>query len=67
MVTEMKKQRFKAELLSGHKGAAVEIPFDPEKQWALPPKQLWRGRHGYSVQADLNGASFETFIVPREM
>ena len=61
----MKKERFKAELLPGHKVGAVEVPFDPAKQWAIPPKQLWRGRHGHSVQADLNGACFETFIVPR--
>lgn len=62
----MKRKRFKGELLSGHKGAAaVEVPFDPEEQWAIAPKQLWRGRHGHSVQADLNGARFETFIVPR--
>ncbi len=61
----MKRERFKAELLPGHKGAAVEVPFDPAKQWAIPRKQLWRGRHGHSVRADLNGACFETFIVPR--
>ena len=61
----MKKQRFKAELLPGHKGAAIEVPFDPAKEWAIPPSRLWRGRHGHSVHADLNGACFETFIVPR--
>ena len=61
----MSKDRFKGELLSGHKGAAVEVPFDPAKQWAIAPKQLWRGRHGHSVQAKMNGAPFETFIVPR--
>jgi len=61
----MKKKRFKAELLAGHKGCAVEVPFDPEQQWAIQPRQLWKGRHGHSVQADLNGARFETFIVPR--
>ena len=61
----MKRNRFKGELLAGHKGGAVEVPFDPAVQWAIPPKQLWRGRHGHSVHADLNGARFETFIVPR--
>jgi hypothetical protein len=29
-MTGMKKVRFKAELLAGHKGGAVEVPFDPE-------------------------------------
>jgi hypothetical protein len=61
----MTKERFKGELLSGHKGGAVEVPFDPAKQWAIPPRRLWKGRHGHSVQAKLNGARFETFIVPR--
>ena len=61
----MKRKRFKAEVLVGHKGCAVEVPFNPEEQWAIEPRQLWKGRHGHSVQADLNGARFETFIVPR--
>ena len=61
----MKRARFKGELLPGHKGGAVEVPFDPAKRWAIAPKQLWRGRHGHSVHADLNGARFDTFIVPR--
>ena len=61
----MKRNSFKGELLAGHKGSAVEVPFDPAKQWAIASKQLWRGRHGHSVQANLNGARFETFIVPR--
>src|SRR6185503_14053113 len=27
--------RFEAELLRGHKGAAVEVPFDPAVRWSL--------------------------------
>ena len=61
----MNREKFKGELLTGHKEAAVEVPFDPAKHWAIPPKQLWRGRHGHSVRAKMNGAPFETFIVPR--
>jgi hypothetical protein len=62
----MKKKRFKAVVLSGHKEDAVEVPFDPALEWGLPPKPLWRGRRGHSVVATVNGFSFESVIVPRQ-
>jgi hypothetical protein len=61
-----KKKKFKAEVLSGHKQLAVEVPFDPAKEWGIPPKPLWRGRRGHFVNARLNGFSFESSIVPRQ-
>lgn len=60
------KKKFKGEVLSGHKEDAVEVPFDPEKEWGIPPKPLWRGRRGYFVNATVNGSSFESSIVPRQ-
>ena len=62
----MRKKSFKAELLSGHKDQAVEVPFDPEQEWGLQPKPLWRGRRGHLVCATVNGVSFESSIVPRQ-
>lgn len=62
----MTKKKFKAELLSGHKEAAVEVPFDPVQEWGLEPKPLWRGRRGHSVDATVNGFSFASSIVPRQ-
>jgi ribosomal protein L21E len=62
----MKKTTFKAEVLSGHKEDAVEVPFDPAKEWGIPPKSLWRGRRGHVVNATVNGFSFESSIVPRQ-
>lgn len=62
----MKKKKFKAEVLSGHKEVAVEVPFDPEIEWGIPPKPLWRGRRGHFVNATVNGFSFESSIVPRQ-
>jgi hypothetical protein len=62
----MKKKKFKAEVLSGHKEDAVEVPFDPAKEWGIPPKPLWRGRRGHFVNATVNGFSFESSIVPRQ-
>ena len=62
----MKKRRFKAEVQSGHKEAAVEVPFDSAQVWGLPPRPLWRGRRGHVVSGSLNGSRFEeSFIVPR--
>jgi hypothetical protein len=62
----MQPKRFKAEVLTGHKGEAVEVPFDPVKEWGILPKPLWRGRRGHSVSAIINDYSFETAIVPRQ-
>jgi hypothetical protein len=62
----MKRKQFKAELLSGHKDNAIEVPFDPAGVWGIPPKPLWRGRRGHEVHGKLNGLSFESCIVPRQ-
>jgi ribosomal protein L21E len=62
----MNQKKFKAEVLSGHKEDAVEVPFDPAKEWGIPPKPLWRGRRGHVVNATVNGFSFESSIVPRQ-
>lgn len=61
-----RKKKFKAEVMSGHKDCAVEVPFDPAIQWGLEPKALWRGRRGHAVNAVVNGLGFESFIVPRQ-
>jgi hypothetical protein len=62
----MIKKKFKAEVISGHKGDAVEVPFDPAKEWNITPKPLWHGRRGHAVTATVNGLSFESVIVPRQ-
>jgi len=62
----MKQKRFKAEVLSGHKEDALEVPFDPAQEWGIPAKPLWRGRRGHAVSATVNGFSFAGSIVPRQ-
>ena len=62
----MKRKRFKAEVLSGHKEDAVEVPFDPTREWGVSARPLWRGRRGHAVNATINGFSFESAIVPRQ-
>jgi hypothetical protein len=63
--SHMKRKQFKAEVLSGHKDNAVEVPFDPSDVWDIAPK-LWLGRRGHEVQGCLNGFPFESCIVPRQ-
>jgi hypothetical protein len=61
----MKETRFTATLLEGHKGGAFEVPFDPNEKWSIPDMPLRKGRRGHRVQGTINGAAFESAIVPR--
>src|SRR5258706_13125679 len=76
---EMKKQqRFEAEILTGHKGDAVVVPFNPARVWDAKAAEVPRPwRVGYLVLGTLNGCPFEGWIgfrwgrffmlVPREL
>ncbi len=61
----MKATQFQAPLLSGHKGAAVEVPFDPSAKWQTPSQQIRPGRRGYFASATLDGKKFDSAIVAR--
>ena len=61
----MSRERFESVVLPGHKGAAVEVPFDPAQKWSIPARKLWLGRRGHPVHGTLNGVRFESCIVPR--
>ena len=58
-------KRFRSKVRSGHKGAAVEVPFDPAKEWDSRPQRIRPGRRGHAVIATLNGIRFESHIVAR--
>jgi hypothetical protein len=58
--------RFRAEILQGHKGAAVELPFDPAVRWSLAATALWPGRRGHVVRGRLAGRLFESAVVRRQ-
>ena len=62
----MKKRRFEAELLSGHKGEAILVPFDPEEVWGIPPRAVasktYGSRPGHLVRGTLNGHPFDGWI-----
>jgi predicted DNA-binding protein (MmcQ/YjbR family) len=61
----MANAQFTATLVGGHKGAAFEVPFDPEERWEIPPEKLRAGRNGHRVAGKVNGVAFESAIVPR--
>src|SRR4051812_28887097 len=61
----MATAQFTATLLGGHKGAAFEVPFDPEERWEIPPEKLRPGRNGHRVAGKVNGVAFESAVVPR--
>jgi hypothetical protein len=57
--------RFSAVLLEGHKGTAVEVPFDPAERWTQAARALRPGRRGHWVRGTLEGVHFTSAIVPR--
>jgi len=59
------KEKFEGQLLLGHNGAAVEVPFDPEEKWTVSARVLWPVRRGHTVRAELNGVPFGSCIVRR--
>jgi hypothetical protein len=61
----MKTETFHSVLLSGHKGNAAEVPFDPAARWSVAVQPLWTGRRGFPVHATLNGQRFDSAIVAR--
>jgi hypothetical protein len=52
-------------LLDGHKGAAVEVPFDPAVEWGTEPRSIAPGRKGHPVEVTLKGKPFRSVIVKR--
>lgn len=61
----MKKERFTSTVFEGHKGPGFEVPFDPAEKWGVAPARLGPGRNGHRVRGTVNGAPFESVVVPR--
>lgn len=62
---EMKRITTEGTLVGGHKGPAVEILFDPSREWGTEEVALEPGRRGHLVEVDLNGVRFRSAIVSR--
>jgi hypothetical protein len=43
----MRAARFNTPLLDGHRGAAVEVPFDPSERWQMQRQQIRSGRRSH--------------------
>ncbi len=60
------RREFRTELLTGHKGAAVIVPFDPAETWGTRPvlvaSKAYGRRPGHLIRARLNGHSFDGWI-----
>ena len=57
--------RFRTTVVAGHKGKAVEVPFDPGERWELPLQPIRPGRRGYAVAASVEGSRFAGHVVAR--
>src|SRR3954464_7645592 len=64
-MSERKTIRFDGVLLSGHKGPAVEVPFDPAEELGLSEVSIEPGRRGYPVEVLLGRTRFRSAIVSR--
>lgn len=65
-MTNARTKRFRAEILEGHKGAAVIVPFDPAAEWKAKPSAVPAPyKTGYLVEGSLNDEPFEGFIGKR--
>ena len=62
----MKLRKFRAQLLPGHKVRAVEVPFDPEIEWGVPPQKLGQEAHGHPVNARIRGIFFASNIIQQQ-
>jgi hypothetical protein len=60
----MQTQHFVAELLLGHKGAAVIVPFDPGAVWGTRPVEhgVLPWREGHLVRGKIDGVRFDGWI-----
>jgi len=61
----MSAARFRGVVLAGHKGNAIEVPFDPGTKWPIKTQAIRAGRRGYAVRAQINGTPFDSFVVTR--
>jgi len=61
-----KPEKFRAEVRTGHKGCAVEVPFDPGRTWGVRPTRVVYSKvRGIAARGTLSGTPFESWIVHR--
>ena len=65
MRSDLTTESFQGLVRSGHKEAAVEVPFDPVVRWGASMQAIRPGRRGVAVRAALGRTAFDTFVVAR--
>ncbi len=59
----VRARRFETVIVSGHKGEAVIVPFDPAEVWDLPQADVPRPwKRGWLVRGSIAGQDFEGWI-----
>ena len=61
----MKAEQISGVVLAGHKGDAVEVPFDPGAKWDVAVQQIGPGRRGYRVAFRVGATRFDSYVVAR--
>ncbi len=61
----MKAERISSVVLTGHKGDAIEVPFDPGAKWGVTTQQIGPGRRGYRVACRVGAIRFDSYVVAR--
>ena len=61
----MKAERISGVVQAGHKGDAVEVPFDPGAKWGVAAQQIGPGRRAYRVVCRVGATRFDSCVVAR--
>jgi hypothetical protein len=61
----MKAERISGVVQAGHKGDAVEVPFDPGAKWGVTAQQIGPGRRAYRVVCRIGATRFDSCVVAR--
>jgi hypothetical protein len=61
----MRAERISGVVLAGHKGDAVEVPFDPGAKWGVAAQWIGPGRRGYRVACRVDAIRFDSYVVAR--
>lgn len=60
----LKSQRFSGQIIESKKGAAIEVPFNPNKVWGTRARTMFPRRRGHTVLASIaGGPQFKSFII----
>ena len=60
----LKSQRFSGQIIESKKGAAIQVPFNPNKVWGTRARTMFPRRRGHTVLASISGGpQFKSFVI----